>query len=159
MARVCQYETLQPDVIKEDFRELALPSFLSLSPLLGTLALFFWLEVLTSVMHILLLDVLLRFIILALLVCSLYWGPLFIEYPERSALFLLRQSVLLAWRYPMPTLQTGIVVVLAMVLGVVSIGGLFLIVPVVVALLQTRRYYEFLARQQLRQQKNKVGLV
>ncbi len=157
MARVCQYETPRLDMLKEDFREMALPSFISLSPLLGTLALFFWLAVFTAVLHILLLDVLLRFIILVLLVCSLYWGPLFAEYPGRSALFLLRQSALLAWRYPVQTLQTGIMVVLAGVLGVVSIGGLFLIVPVVVALLQTRRCHELLAQESLRQQKLRVS--
>ncbi len=159
MARVCQYETLRLDLIKEDFREQALSSFINLSPLFGTLALFFWLAVFTSGMHVLLLDVLLRFVILVLLVCSLYWGPLFVEYPGRSSLFLLRQSALLAWRYPAPTLLTGTVVVLAMVLGVVSIGGLFLIVPVIVALLQTRRCHELLTQERLRQHKNKVGLV
>ncbi len=159
MAHVCQYETLRLDMLKEDFREVVLPSFLSLSPLLGTLALFFWLAVFTSAMHILLLDVLLRFIILVLLVCSLYWGPLFVEYPGRSSLFLLRQSALLVWRYPGPTLQTGIVVLLVMMLGVVSIGGFFLIVPIVVALLQTRRCHELLAQEHLRQHKNKAGLV
>ncbi len=156
MARVCQSEMLRLDMLKEDLREVALPSFISLSPLLGTLALFFWLALFTSALHILLLDVLLRFFILALLVCSVYWGPLFAQYPGRSSLFLLRQSALLAWRYPVPTLQTGIVVVLAMVLGVVSIGGLFLIVPVVVALLQTRRCHELLAQEHLRQQKSKA---
>lgn len=153
MARVCQYETLRLDMIKEDFREMTRPSFISLSPLLAMLALFFWLAVFSSFLHILFLDVLIRFVLLVLLVCSLYWGPLFAEYPERSALFLLRQSALLAWRYPGPTIQTGIIVLLAMILGVVSIGGLFLIVPVVVALVQTRRCYELLAQERLRQQK------
>ena len=153
MARVCQYETLRLDMLKEDFREMARPSFVSLSPLLGMLALFFWLAVFSSFLHILLLDVLIRFVLLVLLICALYWGPLFAEYPGRSALFLLRQSALLAWRYPVPTLQTGIIVLFAMVVGAVSIGGLFLIVPVVVALLQTRRCQELLMQQRLRQQK------
>jgi hypothetical protein len=146
-------------MVKEDLCALAIPSLIALSPLLGTLALFFWLAVLVSGMHLLLLDVLLRFGVLALLVCSLYWGPLFVEYPGRSSLFLFRQSVLLVWRYPGPTLLTGMIVLFAMVLGVVSIGGLFLIVPVVVAVLQTRRCYELLAQGHLKQQKNKVGLV
>jgi hypothetical protein len=153
-ARVCQYETLRLDMIKEDFREVARPSFISLSPLLGMLALFFWLAVFSSLLHILFLDVLIRFTLLLLLVCALYWGPLFAEYPGRSALFLLRQSALLAWRYPVPTLQTGIIVLLAMVVGTISVGGLFLIVPVVVALLQTRRCQELLMQQHLMQQKN-----
>jgi hypothetical protein len=146
IARVCQYETLQFDMFKEDFREMVRPSFISLSPLLGMLALFFWLALFSAFLHILLLDVLVRFILLLLLVCALYWGPLFAEYPGRSALFLLRQSALLAWRYPAATLQTGIIVLLVMVVGAVSIGGLFLIVPVVIALLQTRRCQELLLR-------------
>ena len=153
--RVCQYETLQLDMIKEDLREMVRPSFISLSPLLAMLALFFWLAIFSSFLHILFLDVLVRFILLLLLVCALYWGPLFAEYPERSALFLLRQSALLAWRYPVATLQTGIIVLLVMVVGAVSIGGLFLIVPVVIALLQTRRCQELLMR--LSQQKRGIS--
>ncbi|MBA2395531.1 MAG: hypothetical protein H0V70_22600 [Ktedonobacteraceae bacterium] len=142
MARVCQSETLRLDMLKEDLREMARPSFISLSPLLGMLALLFWLAVFSSTLHILLLDVLIRFTLLLLLVCALYWGPLFAEDPGRSAFFLLRQSALLAWRYPVPTLLTGCIVLFALIVGAVSIGGLFLIMPVVVALLQTRRYQE-----------------
>ncbi len=155
IARVCQYETLLLDMIKEDLREMVRPSFISLSPLLGMLALFFWLAIFSSFLHILLLDVLIRFILLLLLVCALYWGPLFAEYPGRSALFLLHQSALLAWRYPVATLQTGIIVLLVMIVGTVSIGGLFLIVPVVIALLQTRRCQELLVR--LSQQKRGIS--
>lgn len=153
MARVCQYETLRMDIVREDFRAVVRSSFVSLSPLAGALALIFWLSIFSSSLHIFLLDVLLRFTLLFLLVCSLYWGALFVEYPGRSALFLLRKSALLVWRYPLPTFQTGIVVVLALVLGAISIGGLVLIVPVVMALLQTRRCHTLLVQEALRRQR------
>ena len=158
MARVCQYEALRLDMVKDDFRELAVPSFISLAPLFGVLGVFFWLTLLLSTIHILLIDVLIRFIFIVLLVCSMYWGPLFAEDPERAPWSILGQSLLLVWRYPAPTVQTGIVVLLALLLGTISVGGLFLIVPVLVALLGTRRCYELLVRERMRhQRKNRLS--
>jgi len=153
MARVAGYEALRFELVKEEFHEVALRSFICLSPLFGMVGLLLWFTVLASFAHIILLDILMRFTLLVLFVCASYWGPLFAEYSMRSPLFILQQSLLLVWRYPAPTLLTGAVVLLAMIIGTVSIGGLFLIVPVVVALLQTRRCYELLARESARQQR------
>ncbi len=156
MAHVCQYEPLTLDIVKEDFHELVLPGFISLAPLFGLLGVLFWTTLLVATLHILFLDTLIRLVFLLLLVCSLYCGALFAEYPGRSALFLLRRSARLVWRYPGPSALTGSVALLAMLLGVISVGGLFLIVPVVVALLQTRRYYELQQREQRRQHRHAV---
>lgn len=159
MGRICRQEPLRLETFKEDMRALMLPSLVSLAPLFGSLGICYIALLLLGLVHILLLDILIRFAFLVLLVCALYWGPLFAEYPGRSPFFLLRQSLLLVWLYPGPTALTGLVALLAMILGVISLGGFFLIVPVVVALLQTRRFYELMGREQARQRRYKVGTV
>lgn len=159
MARVNQRETLRLEMLKEDFRNLALPSLLCLAPLFGLLGICYAAVVLLGLVHILLLDVLARFSLLVLLICALYWGPLFAEYPERSPLSILRQSLLLVWNYPGQTAVTGLLVVLIAVVGIISVAGFFLIAPVMVALLQTRRCFALLARERARQKKFKVDIV
>jgi hypothetical protein len=146
MARVSRGEMLGLDMLKEDFRELALRGLLCLAPLFGCVGICYMAIVLLSVLHILLLDVLARFALIVLLMCAVYWGPLFAVYPERSPFFLLQQSLLLLWRYPVATVLTALIAVLVAALGVVSIAGFFLIAPVVVALLLTRRCGILLAR-------------
>jgi hypothetical protein len=162
MARVAQGEMLRLETFKDDLREFALPGLLRLAPLFGFLGLSYLLIILLSFAHILLLDTLARFLLMILLVCALYWGPLFAEFPGRSIFFLLRQSLLLVWRYPGQTLLTGLVVLLATVLGLITIVPFFVIVPVVVVLLQTRRCLELLAREKMRQARRsgvKVGVI
>jgi hypothetical protein len=157
MARVNQHETLHLEMLKKDFRHLALPSLLCLAPLFGLLGMCYMVIVLLGLIHILLLDVLARFTFLVLLVSALYWGPLFAAYPGRLPLFLLRQSLLLVWKYPTQTAVTGLLVLLVTAIGIGSIAGFFLIAPVVVALLQTRRCFALLARSRARQERFSVG--
>jgi hypothetical protein len=159
MARVSQGELLRLEMLKEDFRELALPSLLRMAPLFGTLGLSYMAILLLGFAHILLLDTLTRFIFLALVTSALYWGPLFAEYPDRSPLFLLRRSLLLVWKYPGPTALTGLVVLLVAAFGILTVVSCFVIVPAVIALLQTRRCLDLLAREQARQRRFKVGVV
>ncbi len=157
MARVNQHEALHLETLKEDFRRLALPSLLCLAPLFGLLGICYLVIVLLGLIHILLLDVLARFALLVLLVSALYWGPLFAAYPGRLPFFLLRQSLLLVWKYPAQTVGTGLLVLLALVIGIGSIAGFFLIAPVVAALLQTRRCFSLLARERARREQFSVG--
>lgn len=150
MARVNQRETLRLEMLKEDFRTLALPSVLCLAPLFASLGLWYLLILLFGLAHVLLLDVLARFALIVLLMSAVYWGPLFAEYPDRSPLFLLRRSLLLVWRYPGTTLLTGLLALLIAGVGVLSIAGFFLIMPVVAALVLTRRSFILLAREDAR---------
>jgi hypothetical protein len=163
MSRVNQHEMLRLEMLKEDVRELLLPSLLCLAPLLGLLGMYYAAVVLLSFAHILLLDVLARFVLLILLVSALYWGPLFAEYPGRSPFYLLRRSLLLLWRYPGTTLATGLLALLIMGIGVLSVAGFFLIAPAVATLLLTRRCFALLVRERLRQERIqksiKVGVV
>lgn len=159
MARVNQHETLRLAMLKEDLRELALPSLLGLAPLFGLLGLCYLAIVLLGLAHILLLDVLARFTLLVLLVCALYWGPLFAEEPGRLPFSTLRQSLLLVWKYPGQTVATGLLAALVALIGFASLAGFFLIAPVIVALLQTRRCLALLARESARQKKFKAGVL
>lgn len=159
MGRVSQGEMLRLEMFKEDVRELALPGLFRLVPLFGVLGFCYVAIVLLSFTHVLLLDTLVRFLFLVLLTCALYWGPLFALDPGRSSLFILRQSLYLVWKYPGPTLLTGLMVLLVTALGIFTVVPFFVIVPVVVALLQTRRCQELLARAKVRQHTLKVGAV
>jgi hypothetical protein len=159
MSRVCQQEPLRLDSLKEDLRALTLPALLHLAPLYGSLGVCYLAIVFLGLLHVLLLDVLLRFLLLALAMCALYWGALFAEYPVYSPLFLLHQSLLLLWRYPGTTLLLGLLVLLIAGLGVFSIVGFFLLMPVLVALVQTRCYQALLGREQARVSKLKAGVL
>lgn len=156
-ARVYLREPLRLESLKEDFLALALRSLLCLAPLFSCLGLCLVCITLLSLTPLVFLSVLARLALLILLVCALYWGPLFAEYPERSPLSLLWQSLLLVWRYPAPTALTGLAVLLVTALGMLSVAGFFLIVPVLVALLQTGRCAELLVRERGRLRKFKVG--
>jgi hypothetical protein len=90
--------------------------------------------------QLLVLDVLARLLILLLGVCAVYWGPLFAARPAQSALAVLRESVRLAWRFPLLTVLAGMASLLAAALGLISVGGMVLVVPVLVVLLQTQQY-------------------
>lgn len=159
MGRICQQEPFRLEMFREDIRALALPSFISLAPLFGGLGVCYIAILLLGLVHILLLDILVRFAFLLLWVCALYWGPLFAANPGRSPFFLLGQSLRLFWLYPGATVLTGLIVLLAAALGVISIGGFFLIVPVIIALLQTSRFYELMGRERTRRRRFKVDIV
>jgi hypothetical protein len=157
IARISRNDTVRLDMLKDDFRQLALPSIISLAPLFGCLGICYEAILLLGFAHILILDVLMRFILLLLLVCAMYWGPFFAEYPKRSPFFLMQQSLSLAWHYPGPTALTMLIVLGAAALGIFSICGFFLIAPVLIALFQTRRCLELLERKDARQARLKVG--
>lgn len=119
-------------------RELALPSILRLMPLyaglglLGTAA--GWAAAAPA------LETLLRLALLLLALSATYWGPLFAAEPGRGSLATLAEAARLTWRRPGATLLAAGAVALTLLLGAVSVGGLFLIVPALVALLQVEIY-------------------
>jgi hypothetical protein len=140
IGRACDGELLRVDTVIEALRESTRRSALVLAPLLvifpGLVLVAIW----AASVKILLLDVLVRLAILLLGVCSLYWGPLFAALTGASAVVILRRSVVLVWKFPLLTFLTGCAVVLSMIIGTFSVGGLFLIVPVLIALLETQLY-------------------
>lgn len=122
------------------FKEQIKPGFLKLLPLLS---LFYWLALLAgyaSGRGWLAVDVLAQLVFLLLLVLSLSWGPLLVCEPQLQAWGILSRSVQRLLKFPGRTLLLGLVCLLALALGIVSIAGLMLIVPVLIALFQVQFY-------------------
>ncbi len=153
--RVCEQEPLSLDLLRDTFRELALPSMRKLAPLYGTGGVCLFLVLLVPITRSLALEVAVYYCAILLLVLSMYWGPLFADNPDVSAWTMFKRSVLFVWRYPAQTVISGFVILFALALGAISIGGIFLIVPVLIAILQTRRYQEVAEREHLRHERRK----
>jgi hypothetical protein len=127
-------------------RDLALPSFRTLSPLYGVFGVLIWLAIMVGpAMPVM--TTLATLTCLLWYLCATFWGPMLVVYPDAGVASMVRGSILLLWRYPAETFVTALVAAVALVVGMVSIGGLVLIVPVVIALLHTQRYLDLVARQ------------
>ncbi|NWF70589.1 MAG: hypothetical protein HXY40_15990 [Chloroflexi bacterium] len=127
-------------LIGDCFRQQLKPGLLKLMPLYS---LFFWLAALALFAEDngwLLLDVLARLLLLLTLLVSLYWGPLLVAQPAWPLSRLAARAVRLFWLHPAHTLLLALVCLAALFLGIVSIAGLALIVPILVMLLQTEFY-------------------
>lgn len=138
-------EHLSLDLALHELRKIALPSFRVLTPLYGVFGVLIWAALLAgptvpAVMTVVTLGCLLWYL------CATYWGPLLVDCRELSAWQAAGRSAQLVWRYPVETLATALVAALALVVGMISIGGLVLIVPVVITLLHTQRFRELTAR-------------
>ena len=127
-------------------RDLVLPSFRTLTPLYGLFGVLIWLAVIVGPA----MPVLTTLATLACLLwylCATFWGPMLVTHPDADVASVVRGSILLVWRYPAETFVTAVVAAVALVVGMISIGGLVLIVPVVIVLLHTQRYLDLVARQ------------
>jgi hypothetical protein len=128
--------------LKEGFR----PAFLVLLPLFS---LFYWLALAAGFaagQGWPVPDVAARLGILLLGTTALYWGPISAAHPHLLPWDVLARSMRLFWRAPGPTLLTGAVCLATATLGVISIAGFFLIVPVLVALFQTQLHRSVAAK-------------
>ncbi len=140
VAEVSESIPLDKDVILNSLKEQCKPSLLKLLPLLSLFGLLVLAVTFFDGQGWLIPDTLARLLILLLVVVSLYWGPLLIYKPELSALGILRRSIQLVLKVPSRTIMTGLVCLLAIVLGAISIIGFVAIVPVLVALFQVQLY-------------------
>jgi hypothetical protein len=84
------------------------------------------------------LSVLLQLAILLAMVVMQYWGALVAARPGASAIDILAESAWLAWRYPLRTLLLCGAVAVTLLIGLISVGGMVLAVPLLIALLQTQ---------------------
>jgi uncharacterized membrane protein len=134
------------ELAKVSLRDLALPSFRTLSPLYGVFGVLIWLTIIAGP-AVPVLTTLATLACLLWYLCATFWGPMLVVDPGADVATVLRDSILLVWRYPAETFVTALVAAVALVVGMVSIGGLVLIVPVVIALLHTQRYLDLVARQ------------
>lgn len=116
------------------------PAFTRLLPLYS---LFYWLGLLAwyaGQAHLLALDVLCRLLLMVLALLSLHWGGLFAREEQLNALDIFTRSMHLFWQKPGLTLLCGFISLVALLLGIISIGGFFLIIPVLLGLLQVQLY-------------------
>lgn len=150
--RAAERDHVSLEATRESLRQLAVPSFRTLAPLFGTFGVLVWAWIIlqTTAPHLTSLISLVVVVSLLWLVCATYWGPLLADQPDLSAVAIARRSVGLVWRYPGETLATVAATVLAALIGIVSIGGLVLIAPVLIALLQTCRYMQLADRERVR---------
>jgi hypothetical protein len=139
-------EQVSMDLAIQSLRDLALPSFRTLAPVYGVFGLLIWLAIIVGPA----MPVMTTLATLACLLwylCATFWGPMIAVHPDAAVASVVRDSLLLVWRYPAETFVTALVAAVALVVGMVSIGGLMLIVPVVIALLHTQRYLDLVARE------------
>jgi hypothetical protein len=132
---------LSGELFWESLKAQFAPSFLKLFPLCSLFVWLAWGASFAAAQNWLWLDVPARLAFLLLAVFSLYWGPLMVARPELSAWGILIQSARLVWRKPAPTLLTGLACLFALALGIVSLGGFFLIAPALIALMQVELYH------------------
>jgi hypothetical protein len=128
------------------WRELALPSFRVLTPLYGVFGILIWLAILVGP-TLPVVTTLATLVCLLWYLCATYWGPMLAVHPDADVASVVRGSLRLVWRYPAETFVTGLVAAVALVVGMISIGGLMLIVPVAIALLHTQRFLDLVARE------------
>jgi hypothetical protein len=145
-ADACRGQHVDVGLAWEIVKERAADSVRILAPLYGTFGVLVWAAFFAQASSLAPLVVVLTAAILVWSVCATYWGPLFAARPDLGLLGLARESVRLAWRRPEQTLATWLIVAVSWVIGAISIGGLVLIVPMFVAILQTHRYQEVESR-------------
>ena len=141
-AEACRGQHIDAGLAWEVLRERAADSLRTLAPLYGTFGVLIWAAFFAQASGLAPMVIVLTAVILVWSVCATYWGPLFAVRPELTFVGLARASVRLTWRRPEQTLATWLMVGVSWLIGAISIGGLVLIVPMFVAILQTHRYQE-----------------
>jgi hypothetical protein len=143
-------EMLRLSLVREELREIALPSLLTLAPLYGIFGVLIGLITWASGTGLFIIDVIARLGLLLAFVSSVYWGPLFASDPSQSMIGNARQSLRLFWRSPGLTLLVAVAVIITVGIGVVSVGGIFLVMGVLVALLQTQMTLKLMKKKQIK---------
>lgn len=145
MARVSAGEPIDRHVLIECAREQWRNGLLKLLPLMS---LFLWLALLRNAAAArgwMAIDVLAQLAIMLLALTSLYWGPLLADDPALPVWRVPVRAARLFWQHPGQTLLLAVFGLIAVALGIISIAGLVLIVPVLLILLQTE-FYRFITR-------------
>lgn len=146
-AHAADEDMITLDLVTDVFRTAAWPGTLALAPLWGSLGLVGWLAQRADAAGLLAVSVVLQTGLLLLLLAANYWGPLLIVYPKRPGHEIFVIALRLVWRYPVPALLLSAAVLVTGVIGAISVGGLFLAIPVVVALLQTQMMRRMMSRR------------
>ncbi len=131
--QVLRYEDINPALVREQWTLLWLAGYRALMPLYSLIGLLGF-AALTMQDGA---GVLVQLALWFTLVTANYWGPLLAAQPEMQPWAIAADSLRLLWRYPAQTLLVSAAVALVLLIGSISVGGLFLAVPVLSALLQT----------------------
>ncbi len=122
-----------------------LTSFQTLLPLTSLFVASFWLITWFDAQEWLIAAILARLSVLMLAVVSVHWGGLYLE--QATVWGIVRTSFQRFWRRPGQTLGIALVSALAAALGIVSVAGFLLIVPVFIALMQIELARSFRTRK------------
>ncbi|MEP7293584.1 MAG: hypothetical protein ABI835_17490 [Chloroflexota bacterium] len=147
LRRATEGDPVDFGLIRELLGQLLVPSYRAFAPLLGFLGFVLWSINTANEANLFLVSVLLQLAFLLLLTSAHYWGALLVEHPDWSAPAVIGRSFRLVWRSPGRSLLVSGVVLLAMVLGAISVGGLVLAVPVIIVLLQTQMFLALSRKQ------------
>ncbi|MDX1992520.1 MAG: hypothetical protein SF029_09025 [bacterium] len=138
MARhIADHDHLSPDLGSTALQETFLPSFRVLLPLLGCMGLLFVVSAWADANGVFLLAVIGRLALLLYATTAIWWGVFHAQQPQWSAVRVVRESARLVWQHPVPALLPLFAAGVTMLIGVISIGGIFLAVPVLIALYAT----------------------
>ena len=140
MREATNHESIDIGLARELFGELWASGYKSLAPLSGFLGFVLWSINIANTANWFIVSVLVQVLLLLLLLSANYWGCILAESPKSSAYAILLRSARLVWLYPLRSLLLSLMVGLAVVLGAISIGGLALVVPVIITLLQAQMY-------------------
>ena len=143
-------------LIRELLGQFLVPSYRTFAPLLGFLGFMLWIINTANNADLFFVSVLLQLILLLLLTSANYWGAVLIDHPQWSAPAVIWHSLKLVWRYPGRSLLVSGAVLLAVILGAISVGGLVLAVPVIITLLQTQMYLALIRKRRSAQPVKKV---
>jgi hypothetical protein len=136
-AKAVDGEDLTFDKAKESFQRLLRPSLTHLAPAFVVTILLSWAITLTA-SH-LSLGVFLRVLLLLWLLVFVHWGPVFIAQGSSTSPFqLFIHALSLVRNHPVQSLGVLLLLALLWILGMISIGGVFLVVPALSALVQAR---------------------
>jgi hypothetical protein len=136
----CRGQHVDVQLVRELGRELTRPALRTLAPLYGTFGVLIWGLLAAGALGVAFLRAPLMLMLLLWSLCATYWGALLAHNPAAATMAIARDSVRLTWRFPGQTLWTWSLAVAALVIGAVSIGGLALVVPIFIAVLQTHRH-------------------
>lgn len=145
MARTSAGEPIDRPLVLECLHEQVRNGLLKLLPLYSVFLWGFVFANLAAERGWILADALAQLALMLLALSSLYWGPLLADQPALPVWRVPLAAARLTGQHPGQTLLLAVFGVAALVLGVISIAGLLLIVPVLLILLQTE-FYRFLTR-------------
>ncbi|MDX2160267.1 MAG: hypothetical protein SF162_02980 [bacterium] len=138
MARhAADHDHLSPEVAREALERMFLPSFRVLLPLFGSMGLLFAVSAWAEAGGLFGIAVAARLAILLYGTTMLWWGVLHAQYPTWSAVRVALEAARMVWRDPAPSLLPIGATAISLLIGVISIGGIFLAVPILIALLGT----------------------